>query len=549
MHTGDFTAMAFGGEIFNSHNLQALDGTGNVVWSYNAGQNIKDLAIPENGGLVVAALENKLWWFQNTGYLKMRVNLDLTKCSKLIKKVSAYEPDLRLVIDKANSSNLDELYNEAENLSKGNHDTLRDSYEILSEILSRLETLHIRHVEYLDTLPVFLSKMGLDSNLPEILIPNLYPLYSLYYDVESKTTLSSLSDDIKFNIKHLKNTEKNLSDSDTALSNEKMSFLNSGLKALRKEQRFVRSLMDKQSTEKEKIQIKIKELINEWLKTGKITVDTFAFSEKTRLEYLAQDDLLNAIIDRMKAHLAFVDQTSDLDDLILSSIRFESKSSNVILHGVIKNNAKFTIDKIKILIRVNGDSLGLSENHSNTLQVGHLDSSETYNFSFNFIPINLNTTDIILISQYEINTGQIVTSRLGKISSLVKNCFVTPLEVDGSVHSEKRAEYRKNHFQFTLKVEGTSFSQLSDLNTSHLRSFHLSDLHSDEQKSISYYSAKSNLSDSEYFLMSIIQKTSQNICELECVCYSNDTVGTELIIKELIAAFSDSILHSGGKLV
>ena len=115
----------------------------------------------------------------------MRVNLDLAKCSKLIKKVSAYEPDLRLIIDKANSSNLDELYNEAENLSKGNYETLRNSYDILSEILLRLEILHTRHVEYLDSLPTFLSKLGLDSNLPEDLIPTLYPLYSLHYDVQS----------------------------------------------------------------------------------------------------------------------------------------------------------------------------------------------------------------------------------------------------------------------------------------------------------------------------------------------------------------------------
>lgn len=549
MHTGDFTAMAFGGEIFNSHNLQALDGMGNVVWSYNAGQNIKDLAIPENGGVVVAALENKIWWFQNTGYLKMRVNLDLAKCSKLIKKVSAYEPDLRLIIDKANSSNLDELYNEAENLSKGNYETLMNSYDILSEILSRLEILHTRHVEYLDSLPTFLSKLGLDSNLPEVLIPTLYPLYSLHYDVQSNITLSSLLDDIKFNIKHLKNQEKKLSESDTDLTNEKLSFLTSGLKSLRKEQRFVRSLIDKKSSEKDTVEATIKKLINEWLQTGKITMDTTTLSEQSRLNHSAQEDILDAIRDRMGMHLAFVDQNSDLDDLTLPSLRFESKSSKVILNGSIKNNTDTTIDKIKILLRTNGDSLVLSENHSNSLKIGHLDSSETYTFSFNFLPINTDTTEIILVAEYETDKGQMVISRLGKISSSIKDCFVAALDLDGAAHSEKRAEYRKNHFQFTLKVENLSYSKLLDFNKIHLRSFSLSDLHSDDQKSISYYSAKSILSDSDYFLMSILQKISPNRCEIECICYSNDTIGAEHIIKELTAAFSDTILHLGGKLV
>ena len=549
MHTGDFAAMAFGGEIFNSHNLQALDGAGNIVWSYNAGQNIKDLAIPENGGLVIAALDNKIWWFQNTGYLKMRVNLDLAKCSKLIKKVSAYEPDLRVVIDKANSSNLDELYQEAENLSKGNHETLRNAYDILSEVLSRLEILHIRHVEYLDSLPHFLSNLGLDSNLPEVLIPTLYPLYSLHHDVQSNTSASLLLTDIKFSIKHLKNSEKTITESNDDLSNERLSFLDSGLKALRKEQRFVRSLIDKTSSEKTKVETTIKELINEWLQTGKTTIDTFSLSEQIRLEEAAQEDLLNAIRDRIEGHLAFVDQSSDLKDIELSSLLFEGQSSKVILSGVIKNNSDITLDKIKIRIRTEGDSLVLSENYSHTLQVGHLDSSETFNFSFDFDPINLDITKAILVVQYETNTGQFLTSRLGKISSSVKDCFTIPLEVDGDYHSEKRAEYRKNHFHFTFKVEGISQTNLLNFIKSHLRSFHLSDLYSDENKSIAYHSAQSNLSESEYFLMSIIQQTSQHICEVECVCYSNKTTDAETIIKELDISYKESILNFGGKLV
>ena len=142
-----------------------------------------------------------------------------------------------------------------------------------------------------------------------------------------------------------------------------------------------------------------------------------------------------------------------------------------------------------------------------------------------------------------------VISRLGKISSSIKDCFVAALDLDGAAHSEKRAEYRKNHFQFTLKVENLSYSKLLDFNKTHFRSFSLSDLHSDDQKSISYYSAKSILSDSDYFLMSILQKISPNRCEIECICYSNDTIGAEHIIKELTAAFSDTILHLGGKLV
>ena len=238
-----------------------------------------------------------------------------------------------------------------------------------------------------------------------------------------------------------------------------------------------------------------------------------------------------------------------MKDIELSSLLFEGQSSKVILSGVIKNNSDITLDKIKIRIRIEGDSLVLSENYSHTLQVGHLDSSETFNFSFDFDPINLDLTKAILVVQYETNTGQFLTSRLGKISSSVKDCFTIPLEVDGDFHSEKRAEYRKNHFHFTLKVEGISQTILLNFIKSHLRSFHLSDLYSDENKSIAYHSAQSNLSESEYFLMSIIQQTSQHICEVECVCYSNKTTDAETIIKELDISYKESILNFGGKLV
>ena len=549
MHTGDFAVMAFGGEIFNSYNIQALDGVGNIVWSYNAGQTIKDLVIPENGGTVIAALENKIWWFQNTGYLKLRVNLDLAKCSKLIRRVSAYEPNLRVVIDVAHSSNLDELYKEAEELSRGNHDTLRKAYDILSEVLSRLETLHKRHVEYLDSLPKFLSSLGLDSNLPEVLIPNLYPLYSLHQDIQSSNTLNSLLEDVKFSIKHLKNTERKISDSGSDLSKEKTFFLKSGLKALRKEQRFVSGLIDKTLSEKDNIENTIKELINEWLQTGKTTIDTYALSEENRLIRSAQSDLLTAIRDRVQEQLAFVDQSPDLDDVELSSLFFESRDAKVLLNGVIKNSTNSTLDKIIIRIRTEGDSLSMAENSSHTLRIGHLDPSETYRFSIEFNPLSLGATTAILVTQYETHKGQFLTARLGKTITTIKDCFVIPLEIDGDFHAQKRTEYRKSQIHFTLKAEGVVQSNLLKNNKTIFRSFYSSDFYSDENKSISYYSAKSNLTDSEYFLMSIIQKTSQNQFEIECICYSNDTLGSEIIIKELASQYRESILQSGGKLV
>ena len=123
----------------------------------------------------------------------------------------------------------------------------------------------------------------------------------------------------------------------------------------------LQDLIDKTSSEKNKVENTIKELINEWLQTGKTTIDTFSLSEQIRLEESAQEDLLNAIRDRIEGHLAFVDQSPDLKDIELSSLLFEGQSSKVILSGVIKNNSDITLDKIKIRILINSKCVEIKD--------------------------------------------------------------------------------------------------------------------------------------------------------------------------------------------
>ena len=107
------------------------------------------------------------------------VDEQLISSRHLLSRIEIYEDGLEP---------LSTRISEAELLSSRNFDSLKKAYKILNTVDERLQTLHNRHVDYLDDITSFMRQLGLQEVLTDEMVPPLYEYYSVY------TTLSNVSE-------------------------------------------------------------------------------------------------------------------------------------------------------------------------------------------------------------------------------------------------------------------------------------------------------------------------------------------------------------------
>ena len=160
---------------YSNNYFHILDMNGELAWSYYAREKVVDVSFSISGGDIIIASENKIHWFQNEGFLRNQININIEKIESLMSKVLVYE---------SNIGDVEDNFILVKEQSGGNFTSLKNSFVTIVELRNRLEHLHRRHVNYLDSLPDFMHLLGLEGAQTDEMVPLIYPYFSLYGDIE-----------------------------------------------------------------------------------------------------------------------------------------------------------------------------------------------------------------------------------------------------------------------------------------------------------------------------------------------------------------------------
>ena len=72
--------------------------------------------------------------------------------------------------------------------------SLKNSFKTIVELRNKLEHLHRRHVNYLDSLPEFMDLLSLQGAQTDEMVPLIYPYFSLYSDIKDNSIYGNLSE-------------------------------------------------------------------------------------------------------------------------------------------------------------------------------------------------------------------------------------------------------------------------------------------------------------------------------------------------------------------
>ena len=169
--------------LYSNNYFHVLDENGEQAWVYYAREKVVDFSFSSFGGDIIIASENKIHWFQNEGFLRNQVNLNLKATESLISKVSFYE---------SNIGNIEDDFNLVSEQLGSNFVSLKNSFKTIVNLKTKLEHLHRRHVNYLDSLPEFMNLLHLQGAQTDEMVPLIYPYFSLHGDIMDNSNYDNL---------------------------------------------------------------------------------------------------------------------------------------------------------------------------------------------------------------------------------------------------------------------------------------------------------------------------------------------------------------------
>lgn len=536
--TGDLTLLAAGGEIFGSYRLLCLDRRGEMVWNHRSRNEISQVVLPPHGGEVVAGIGQKVWWFQNLGYLRHHVAQTQEEAYELLERVKSYESDL--------AGLRDTIAGAAATAESGKLDNLKEAYTRLSSARRRLERLRLRHTEYLDHLPRFLKGLGLVTTLPEELLPAIYPLYSLHSDLSEPGPLAEASDDIRERIKRLNSIRDTFGQQEQPSRHvqEQLHFTELALKELRREQRGLRELSQRRQALTQEVAERVRTVVMDWMTTGRSSHRTADFVHAQREAEHGIEAEVAALRERIVGHLAFVGLDDELDHVALEALKLRAEGEQVLLDGVLVNHCDETLEQATVRLHLEGDGLALAGSEASVL--GPLTPESRKSFQFIFTPRKMVDTELVLMAHYYDATGHECKAPLERRRCTLPDCWMKPLEISESEHTELRTCYRKNHAQLTLTLTGLDSARAAEI-IEGLPGLHLVDAQRNTGHTIFYLAGESNLKRVTYLTMVILTSTEQQL-ETEVLCYASTRTGAEALLKALTNRLRTRFMEAGGRL-
>ena len=519
--------------------FHVIDVNGKQAWSYQAREKIVNFTFTNYGGDVIIVSESKVHWFQNEGFLRVQIQSVIDNAESLLEKVSTHESyvdNLRHDIDQSKS------------FQSGNFESVKQSFDLITKTYNRLSVLKKRHVGYLDALPSFMNILGLQGAQTDEMLPLLYPYYSFYTDLQDFSFITSSlhrANNLVTKLNNYENSKDN--DLDSIKSDN---FIRDAKKGIIIEIDSLKSLHSNIEKDIKSLEVNIKNLVLQWLKTGDLISNPQAFLSNYKSSSEIRTSKIRVINDMIDNHMAFIDYTKDQDVFSLSSCEFTS-SEDVFLNLEIKNKSKKKLDNIILRLKLEGQGISLLEPPSGVFRLDHLKSGELFTPSFSFTPLNRSLTKVAMVLQYDDDLSRSHTIWLGESESNFLGCHIKPVKLTPEKHDSLRLKYKDSTSHSVLNIEGLSIKKIVNL-ARDISGLQLCDSRFEETRSIMYYSAQSTLDESMYLCMIFLRVMGNEESlktALELICHSSSVDKSTEIREEILSFLKKRLLASNGRLV
>ena len=525
--------------LFSNNYFHVLDENGKQAWAYYAREKVVDFSFSSYGGDVIIASENKIHWFQNEGFLRNQVSINLKSIESLIPKVSSHE---------SNISDLEDSFTLVSEQSGGNFASLKSCFKEIADLRSKLELLHSRHVNYLDSLPEFMDLLSLQGAHTDEMVPLIYPYFSLHADIKNNSNYDNLHEFANHLLSKLERYDLTKIKNDSIF--DQKNFIRDAKKGISKEIINIQKLIDQSVSDLKQLEIDVNGLVIDWLGSGKIDdilQDFFyVYSDNIAARSLKSE----VILEKMESHMAFVDYNSSSNSIKLNRASFRSRK-DVELKLEILNKSENKLENMNIRAKIEGNGLDLLFPPSGVIRINHLNPGEYSPLTFSFSPKNRENTRVILIVQYLDTVGRKCIDWLGDIGTNFLGCYVKPLQLSITEHESERLKFKDNTSHSSLNVEGLQLSKITKI-VKGMPGLHLCSFKEEKSRSIIYHSGESSLDRSRYLSMVFLRKLGEAESlrvALELICHSNDVNNSSELKEEISLYLKNKLLELNAKFV
>ena len=525
--------------LYSNNYFHILDENGEQAWSYYAREKVVDFSFSSFGGDIIVASERKVHWFQNEGFLRNQVNMNIDKIQSLMSKVLVYE---------SNVGDVEDNFTLVKEQSGGNFVSLKNSFTMIVELREKLEHLHRRHVNYLDSLPEFMSLLGLQGAQTDEMVPLIYPYYSLYGDIEDNSNYTKLLELATHLLSKLERYDLTKIKNDSIF--DQKNFIRDAKKGIASEMENIQKLIDQSDQDLKKLRIDVNKLIINWLESGDVVdeIQTFFYNyaDKIATRSLKKE----VILEKMESHMAFVDYNTSNDSVKLRRTSFRSRK-DVELKLELLNNSDNKLENMNVRAKIEGSGLDLLSPPSGVIRINHLKPGESSPITFTFSPLGRANTRVILVIQYLDTVGRKCTDWLGDVGTTFLGCYVKPLKMSESEHENHRLNFKENTSHTSLNVEGLQIGKITKI-AKGMPGLHLCNLKEEGTRSIIYHAGESNLDGSKYLSMIFLRKLGEDESlrvALELICHSTDIDNSSELKEEMTLYLKNELLELNAKFV
>ena len=525
--------------LYSKNYFHVLDENGEQAWSYYAREKVVGFSFSSFGGDIIVASENKIHWFQNEGFLRNQVNINIDKIQSLMSKILAYE---------SNIGDMEDNFTLVKEQSGGNFLSLKASFTMIVELRKKLEHLHKRHVNYLDSLPEFMGLLGLQGAQTDEMVPLIYPYFSLYGDIEDNSNYAKLLEFASHLLSKLERYDLTKIKNDSIF--DQKNFIRDAKKGITSEMESIQKLIDQSEEDLKKLRIDVNNLIIGWLESGNVEEELQSFfydyTDKIAMRSLKKE----VILEKMESHMAFVDYNSSNNSVKLRKSSFRSRK-DVELKLELLNNSDNKLQNMNVRAKIEGSGLDLLSPPSGVIRIDHLKANESSPITFTFSPLSRANTRVILVIQYFDAVGRKCTDWLGDVETTFLGSYVKPLKISESEHEDYRLNYKDNTSHTSLNVEGLQISKITKI-AKRMPGLHLCNLKEEGTRSIIYHAGESNLDGSKYLSMIFLRKLGEDESlrvALELICHSTDIDNSSELKEEMTLYLKNELLELNAKFV
>ena len=526
------------GQYSNTY-FHIIDESGVQAWSYYAREKIVDFSFSSFGADIIIASESKIHWFQNEGFLRNQVSTNIETINSLMSKVLVYE---------SNIGDIEDNLTLVKEQSGGNFLTLKKSFSMILELKIRLEYLHKRHVNYLDSLPEFMNVMGLQGAQTDEMVPLIYPYYSLYGEVNDNSNYDKLTEFATHLLSKLDRYDLTKIKNDGIF--DQKNFIRDAKKGIKEEKANIQKLIEQSEKDLKNLRIDVNKLIISWLESGNVDAALRDFFHNYVANIAERSLKKDIILEKMESHMAFVDYNISNDSVKLNKFLFRTRK-DVELKLEVFNNSENTLENISVRAKIEGRGLDLLSPPSGVVRINHLKAGEASPITFSFSPISRANTRVILIIQYLDSVGRKCTDWLGDVETNFLGCFVRPLKISENEHENERLNLKDYTSHTSLNIEGLQVSKITKISKG-MPGLHLCNIKEESTRSILYHAGESSLDNSKYLSMIFLRKLGEDESlrvALELICHSTDIDNSSELKEEMLSYLKNNLLELNAKFV